>query len=113
LTLIQPLLPSPFDMAASKNQTDISEGRRREIGRRLFEAREDLALTQAQLANRVGCFHSTISRYETGERIPNERLLRRLAEVLDKPIPYLRASDYTNGRNPEGRDDAGESSDRQ
>ena len=68
--------------------------RRAEIARRISEAREDLGLTQAELAHKIGSYHSTISRYETGERLPIPRYMRELARALDRPIPYLRASDW-------------------
>jgi transcriptional regulator with XRE-family HTH domain len=81
-------------MAASKHHQDMPEGRRREIARRIAEAREDLGMTQSDLAHQIGSYHSTISRYETGERLPSARYLRGLALALARPIPYLRASDW-------------------
>lgn len=90
-------------MAASKHQQAIPEARRQEIGRRLYEAREDLGITQAELAERMDCSEGTISRYESSGRIPNQRSLRLLSDALEKSIPYLRASDWSsNGK--EGAD---------
>jgi transcriptional regulator with XRE-family HTH domain len=72
--------------------------RRVEIARRIAEAREDMGLTQVELAERCRTYHSTISRYETGERLPSARYMRRLADALDRSIPYLRASDLKKER---------------
>lgn len=92
-------------MPASKHRQRISKERREEIGRRLYEAREDLGITQVELAGRISVYPTTISRYETGDAIPIDRILIRLAEALDKPIPYLRASDWNN--NEGGADGTG------
>jgi transcriptional regulator with XRE-family HTH domain len=78
---------------------DMNEKRKAEIARRLTEAREDLGLTQVELAQACGIYHSTISRYETGERVPTPRYMRKLAERLNKSIPYLRATDFEEGAN--------------
>jgi transcriptional regulator with XRE-family HTH domain len=84
---------------------EMTEKRKAEIARRLAEARADLGLTQIELAKACGIYHSTISRYETGERVPTPRYMRKLADKLNKSIPYLRATDYQNGE--EGTDGTG------
>lgn len=83
--------------------------RRAEIARRIHEAREDLGLTQGELAAQCRLLRSSVSRYENGNRVPSALTMRKLANALGKPIPYLRASDFesegvtTNGAS---RDDS-------
>lgn len=44
--------------------------------------RIERGLTQAQLAERIGCFAKDISRWETGERNPSAKSLILLAKAL-------------------------------
>ena len=53
-----------------------------EIGARVREARERLALTQAKLAVRIGSTQPAIARLEAGAVTPNLDTLRRIAEAL-------------------------------
>jgi transcriptional regulator with XRE-family HTH domain len=85
----------------------MSERRRLEMARRIRESREDLALTQGELALRCGIYGGTLSRYESGERIPSPPYMRRLAEALGKTVPYLRASELNDDDNGGGIDGEG------
>lgn len=44
--------------------------------------RERAGLSQVALAARAGCNHSTVSRYEYGDRLPTPAMTGRLADAL-------------------------------
>lgn len=48
--------------------------------------RMERGLTQAQLAEMIGCPRQTIARWETGVRTPNLSYLTRLARALECSI---------------------------
>jgi transcriptional regulator with XRE-family HTH domain len=52
------------------------------FGQQLRELRRGLDLTQAELANRVGCGVNAIRKLEAGERRPSRDFTTRLASVL-------------------------------
>lgn len=56
---------------------------------RIKQAREIKKLTQKQLAEKVGVSEVTISRWESGERIPKATYLSNLSNVLDVPVGYF------------------------
>lgn len=47
---------------------------------RLF--RQKLGLTQAELAERIGVYQTTLCRYENDQRRPQQRVLQRIARAL-------------------------------
>jgi DNA-binding XRE family transcriptional regulator len=51
------------------------------IQQRMIETRVRAGLTQDQLARRLGTTQSSIARLEGGRRMPNLKLLERLAEA--------------------------------
>lgn len=55
------------------------------IARKRMERR----LTQAQLAEMVGCYAKDISRWETGERTPGVKTLLKLAVALECALDEL------------------------
>jgi transcriptional regulator with XRE-family HTH domain len=57
--------------------------------RTLRARREELALGQAQLAERVGVTQQTISRWENGEVIPPPKRLAKLAKALDLDLDQM------------------------
>ena len=59
------------------------------VGKRIRQAREQLGLTQEQLAQRLGKTRNTISSYETGTRILSIAELPDLAEALEVPVSYF------------------------
>lgn len=63
--------------------------RRREIGDRLRNLREDRSLTQAQLGESVGRDHKTIHRWEAAKTVPSLTDLLLLARALDTTIGAL------------------------
>ena len=59
------------------------------IGRRIQRARESHSWTQAQLAVATGLQPAAVSHFETGQRMPNARNLRKLAIALNCSADYL------------------------
>jgi len=61
----------------------------REIGRRIQQAREEMGLTQEELAARLGCTQSALSNYELGKRRLYLNMLDEIAAILNKPLDYF------------------------
>lgn len=55
-------------------------GVERNLARNLLRARELKGLTQKEVSKKTGITEVSISRYETGERIPSSVMLYRLAK---------------------------------
>lgn len=55
--------------------------------------RKAAGLTQAELARRVACNQSEISRLERGERLMSVRMLKAIARALGVPPSALLADD--------------------
>lgn len=51
--------------------------------------REEKGLSQIELAQRVGISQVCLCRYETGERNPSYRVLKRIADVLGCTVDHL------------------------
>ncbi len=75
--------------------------RSREIGERIKQAREEIGLTQLELAARLKCTQSALSNYELGKRKLNLTLLIEVAQILNKPIDFFTesTSEDKNGEN--------------
>lgn len=52
------------------------------IAKLVYSRREELGLSQRELAKRAGLSHTVISRIESGEHSPSRKTLERLADVL-------------------------------
>ena len=59
------------------------------IGQRIKVRRKQLGLTQEELAERLGVTWSAVSKWEIGDRRPSDKLLQRLAEVLNVSPSYF------------------------
>ena len=59
-----------------------------QIGGQLRAAREAVGLTQAQLAERLGCRQTLISRYERDLKMPTVPQLCRIADALGVDFGY-------------------------
>ncbi|MGD2065453.1 MAG: helix-turn-helix transcriptional regulator [Dehalococcoidia bacterium] len=59
------------------------------IGTRIQQAREELGITQHDLAARLGCTQAALSNYELGKRRLYLANLERIASVLGKPLSYF------------------------
>ncbi len=62
------------------------------VGRRIRQARRELGLTQAELANRVGVSLAALDLFETGKRDPSGEL-EQIAEITDKPVSWYTSED--------------------
>ncbi len=51
--------------------------------------RKDKGLSQAQLAEKVGCHLSHITRIETGKYVPGLETIAKIADILEVSIDYL------------------------
>ena len=60
-----------------------------DIGERIKQAREVLAISQAELARKTKLTPAAISQFESGEREPSYESLKRLASSLDVSMDYL------------------------
>ena len=72
------------------------------IAARIRDLRDRLGITQPELARRVGCDASLVSKWESGKQAPNARRMARLADLAGATI-----SDFM-GMAPACRDDEGE-----
>jgi transcriptional regulator with XRE-family HTH domain len=59
----------------------------------LIAAREEAGLTQRDVAERLGTFHSWIPKAETGDRRLDVMELMRLADLYEKPLDYFLKDD--------------------
>lgn len=59
------------------------------LGRNIANRRKELALTQANLAERLGTDVVTISRFERGSNLPSLLRCQQIAEVLEMPLAQL------------------------
>ncbi|CAG0929333.1 hypothetical protein TFLX_01260 [Thermoflexales bacterium] len=63
------------------------------LGQRLTEIRKEASLSQKELASRVGCDNSSISRIEGGTRLPTPAMLSRILKVCGAVLEW-RDSEY-------------------
>jgi transcriptional regulator with XRE-family HTH domain len=61
----------------------------RGIGMKIQQAREELGITQQELASRLGCTQAALSNYELGKRRLYLANLERIASALGKPLSYF------------------------
>lgn len=59
------------------------------IGGRIKTLREEKDMSQAELANVIGCSRMTINNYETEKRIPDIDFAMNLANYFDVTVEYL------------------------
>jgi len=60
-----------------------------DVGMRIQQAREELGITQQELAARLGCTQAALSNYELGKRRLYLANLERIAAALAKPLSYF------------------------
>ena len=59
------------------------------IGRKLQKAREEAGMSQEELAKKLGYTQASLSNYELGKRRLYLSDLKRLSQILSKPITYF------------------------
>jgi transcriptional regulator with XRE-family HTH domain len=64
----------------------------RSIGMRIQQAREELGLTQEEMAAKLGCTQEALSNYELGKRRHYLASLEQIANILGKPLSYFMES---------------------
>ena len=67
------------------------------LGQRIQERREELGITRAELARRLGVTSTAVANYEGGKNALREDLLLKLFQVLDVDPNYL-YQDAISGR---------------
>lgn len=70
---------------------------------RIKNLREELNMTQQELADKLEGAKSTIAMYEKGDRKPSLEVLVKLSEIFGCSIDYILCK--SNIRNPEKNDD--------
>ncbi len=70
------------------------------IGRRVRERREEVRLTQEQLAERASVSKSFISEVENGATAASGLVYLRLAQALDVPVQWLLTGETEEAREP-------------
>jgi transcriptional regulator with XRE-family HTH domain len=60
-----------------------------DIGTKIQQAREELGITQQELAAKLGCTQAALSNYELGKRRLYLANLERIASALRKPLSYF------------------------
>lgn len=68
---------------------------RKELGSRLRHSRESRGLKQYKVAKLVGIHNSTLAKYESGEREPDNVILMELAELYEVTFDWI-----STGRSP-------------
>lgn len=59
------------------------------FGELLKAARQQAGLSQAELAEKIGCRQKQISNWERGDFLPVFGTIVRIADALDKPLDYF------------------------
>ncbi|HEX2222990.1 MAG TPA: helix-turn-helix transcriptional regulator [Thermoanaerobaculia bacterium] len=70
------------------------EAVRREVGRRIAQFRDQLGMTQGDLAERLGVTRAKVSHWERGFHAPSLAQLIDLGKVLDTRIDRLLLGDF-------------------
>ena len=78
---------------------------RRDMGFQIRLAREELGISQADLAFALGRRQAYISELETGKTEPSASMLVRLSRILKKPVIYFFPEDW---RDRSGREEVTE-----
>ena len=66
------------------------------FGQRLKELREQNNMTRDELGKRLGMSYSTIAKYETNNRFPDQDTLVKLAGIFSVSIDHLLGNDKTD-----------------
>ena len=70
------------------------------LGERIIELRTACGLSQNQLAKAMEVSRQAVSKWETGQSVPDSVKMIHLAEVLDTDIEYLTTGRRNYGRRP-------------
>ena len=62
------------------------------LAQRLKQLRTDKGINQIQLAEEMSVTQGTVGKWETGKRVPDAQMLRKLAAYFDITVDYLLGS---------------------
>lgn len=62
---------------------------KRKLGDAIKKARKEIGLSQKQFADQLEISDKTISSYEVGRAEPSLSTLKKMSEVVNKPISYF------------------------
>ncbi len=66
-----------------------------DLGKKIRAHRDELGLTQAELADKLGLTYSSVSQWESGRATPRTPILRQLADLFDTTVAELMGEDTT------------------
>ncbi len=72
------------------------------IGSAIRQKREKMGLTQAELAEKIGVTDKAVSKWETGNGIPDIHIAKLIAEVFDVSVTEILDGDYITNKNQSG-----------
>ena len=64
-----------------------------DLGKKIRAHRDELGLTQAELADKLGLTYSSVSQWESGCATPRTPILRQLADLFDTTVAELMGED--------------------
>ena len=64
-----------------------------DLGKKIRAHRDELGLTQAELAEKLGLTYSSVSQWESGRATPRTPILRQLADLFDTTVADLMGED--------------------
>lgn len=64
-----------------------------DLGKKIRAHRDELGLTQAELADKLGLTYSSVSQWESGRATPRTPILRQLAELFNTTVADLMGED--------------------
>jgi transcriptional regulator with XRE-family HTH domain len=84
---------APRAKRAAKNSNGAETSHDLQIGARVKHARQLAGIRMKELAERVGCTESMVSKIESGRVVPSLPMLHRLVEALDRDLSSFFGSD--------------------
>lgn len=66
-----------------------------DLGKKIRSHRDELGLTQAELADKLGLTYSSVSQWESGRATPRTPILRQLADLFNTTVADLMGEDAT------------------
>ena len=64
-----------------------------DLGKKIRAHRDELGLTQAELADKLGLTYSSVSQWESGRATPRTPILRQLADLFNTTVADLMGED--------------------
>lgn len=59
------------------------------LGKRIKSLREDRRLNQVELSKMLNISNTTLSQYETGQRVPSDEVKIKISKIFDVSLDYL------------------------